>query len=128
MDKNTIKSTLTEYLIPLNPKLMLEQIEQLDLDKYVKKLDSVTTAKLFVFAQLMQIQSYTDISLNVKQNGKLQETINLTTISTSQLSRKWREMDPAFLESVFRDFVQKLFQRLGMSKAAGKRFLRFRVS
>jgi len=55
MDKDNIKLTLTEYLIPLNPKLMLKQIKNLDLDKYVKKLDSVTTVKLFVFAQLMQI-------------------------------------------------------------------------
>lgn len=120
MDKNTIKSTLTEYLVPLNPKVMLQQIQQLNLDKYVKKLDSSTTAKLFIFAQLMQIQSYTDISLKVKQNEKLQQIIELESISTSQLSRKWRDMDPAFLESVFHDLVRKLFQRLGMSKAASK--------
>jgi hypothetical protein len=55
MDKDNIKSTLTEYLIPLNHKFMFQQIQQLELDKYVKTLDCVTTTRLFVFAQLMQL-------------------------------------------------------------------------
>ena len=73
MDKDNIKSTLTEYLVPLNYKLMLQKIQDLQLDKYVKKLDSVTTARLFIFVQLMQLESYADISLNVKTNKKLQK-------------------------------------------------------
>lgn len=120
MDKNNIKSTLTEYLVPLNHKFMLQQIQHLQLDKYVKKLDSVTTAQLFIFAQLMNIESYANISLKVKTNKKLKKIIDLKSISTSQLSRKFRDMDTAFLESVFKNLVQKLFQRLGVSKASKK--------
>jgi hypothetical protein len=120
MDKTNIKSTLTEYLIPLNYKLMLEQIKHLKLDKYVKKLDSVTTAQLFIFAQLMNIQSYANMSLTLKTNESLQKTIALKSISTSQLTRKFRDMDTAFLESVFKDLVQKLFLRLGVNKAVKK--------
>lgn len=120
MDKDNIHSTLTEYLVPLNHKLMLQQIQHLKLDKYVKKLDSVTTTQLFIFAQLMQIQSYTDISLKVKTSKKLQNIIDLDSISKSQLSRKFRDMDTTFLESVFADLVQKLFKRLGASKASSK--------
>lgn len=120
MDKDNIKSTLTEYLIPLNHKFMLQQIQQLELDKYVKKLDSVTTTRLFIFAQLMQIQSYTDISLKLQQNKKLQQSIDLESISISQLSRKLRDLDAAFLEAVFKDLVQQLFRKLGEGKAANK--------
>jgi hypothetical protein len=120
MDKDNIKSTLTEYLIPLNHKFMFQQIQQLELDKYVKKLDCITTTRLFVFAQLMQIQSYTDISLKVQQNKNLQKSIDLESISISQLSRKLRDMDAAFLEAVFKDLVQQLFRKLGEGKATNK--------
>lgn len=105
---------------PLDHKFMLQQIQHLLLDKYVKKLDSVTTAQLFIFAQLMNIESYANISIKVKTNKKLQKIIDLKSISTSQLSRKLRDMDTAFLESVFNNLVQKLFDRLGGSKAGKK--------
>jgi hypothetical protein len=120
MDKDNIKSTLTEYLIPLNHKMMFQQIQKLELDKYVKKLDCVTTTRLFVFAQLMQMQSYTDISAKVQQNKKLQQSIGLESISISQLSRKLRDMDAAFLQAVFKDLVQQLFRKLGEGKATNK--------
>jgi hypothetical protein len=48
-----MKSTLMEYLIPINPAVMLEQIHQLNLDKYVKKLDCIT-ARLFIFAPFQE--------------------------------------------------------------------------
>jgi hypothetical protein len=120
MDKNNIKSTLTEYLIPLDYKFMLQQIQHLKLDKYVKKLDSVITTQLFIFAQLKNIGSYAGISKKVKTSKKLKKIIGLESISTSQLSRKFRDMDPAFADSVFKNVVHKLFQQLGTSKAINK--------
>jgi len=101
MDKTKIKSTLTEYLIPLNYEMMLQQIKHLNLDKYVKKLDCITTTKLFIFAQLHQVKSYTDLHLKLTQLEKLQQLLELDSISISQLSRKFRDMDEAFLEAVF---------------------------
>jgi hypothetical protein len=116
MDKDNTKSTFTEYLIPLNYEMMLQQIKHLNLDKYVKKLDCITTTKLFIFAQLTQIKSYTDIHMKLTQMEKLQQLLGLESISISQLSRKFRDMDDALLETVFKDLVQQVSRRLGVRK------------
>lgn len=120
MDKNNTKSTFTEYLIPINYEMMLGQIKHLNLDKYVKKLDCITTTKLFIFAQLMQIKSYTDIHLKLIQTENLQQLLGLESISVSQLSRKFRDMDDALLESVFKDLVRQVSRRLGVRKTNEK--------
>lgn len=116
MDKDNTKSTLTEYLIPLNYEMMLQQIKHLNLDKYVKKLGCITTAKLFIFAQLTQLKSYTDIHMKLTQMEKLQQSLGLESISISQLSRKFRDMDDSFLEAVFKDLVQQVSRCLGLRK------------
>src|ERR1700730_3382167 len=116
MDKDNTKSTFTEYLIPLNYEMMLQQIKHLNLDKYVKKLDCITTTKLFIFAQLTQIKSHTDIHMKLTQMEKLQQLLGLESISISQLSRKFRDMDDALLETVFKDLVQQVSRRLGVRK------------
>lgn len=54
---------VAEHLVPLDLKAMLREIDRLKLDKYTKKLDTVTLSNLFVFAQVKQIGSLTDISL-----------------------------------------------------------------
>lgn len=120
MDKDNTKSTFTEYLIPLNYEMMLQQIKHLNLDKYVKKLDCITTTKLFIFAQLTQIKSYTDIHMKLTQMEKLQQLLGLESISISQLSRKFRDMDDALLETVFKDLVQQVSRRLGVRKTNEK--------
>jgi hypothetical protein len=97
MDKDNTKSTFTEYLISLNYEMMLQQIKHLNLDKYVKKLDCITTTKLFIFAQLTQIKSYTDIQMKLTQMEKLQQLLGLESISISQLSRKFRNMVDSLL-------------------------------
>lgn len=120
MDKDNTKSTFTEYLIPLNIEIMLAQIKRLNLDKYVKKLDCITTTKLFIFAQLLQIKSYTDIHLKLSKTEKLQQLLGLESISISQLSRKFRDMDEALLETVFKDLVRQVSRRLGVPKTNQK--------
>lgn len=120
MDKDNTKSTFTEYLIPLNYEMMLQQIKHLNLDKYVKKLDCITTTKLFIFAQLTQIKSYTDIHMKLTQMEKLQQLLGLESIRISQLSRKFRDMDDALLETVFKDLVQQVSRRLGVRKTNEK--------
>ena len=120
MDKDNTKSTFTEYLMPLNYEFMLAQIKHLNLDKYVKKLDCITTTKLFIFAQLLQIKSYTDIHLKLNETEKLQQLLRLESISISQLSRKFRDMDESLLEAVFKDLVQQVSRRLGVPKTNQK--------
>lgn len=73
MDKNITSSTFSKYLLPLSIEKMLQLIQQLHLDRYVKKLDTITTTRLFIFAQLTQLTSYTDIHLKLAQTQKLQQ-------------------------------------------------------
>jgi len=120
MDKDITKSTLAEYLIPLNVNEMMREIESLGVDKYTKKLDTITFAKLFVFAQVKQIDSLTDISAELNESESLQSELNLESISTSQLSRKLRDINPDIFESVFRRCVEQISSQYGAKKSAGK--------
>jgi Transposase DDE domain len=120
MDKDTTKSTLTEYLIPLNVSEMMRDIDSLGLDKYTKKLDTITFAKLFVFAQVKQIGTLTDISAELNESESLQSELNLESISTSQLSRKLRDINSDIFESVFHRCVKQISNRCGAKKATEK--------
>jgi hypothetical protein len=120
MDKDTTKLALTEYLKPLNHKFLSDHIQKHGLDRYVKKLDSIRITKLFVFAQLNQIHSYTDLSSHVRQKRKLQRIVGLPSISTSQLSRKWRDLDSSFMAEVFHHMVQRVITEFGIVKSNKK--------
>lgn len=117
MDNDTTKSTLAEYLCPLNEKEMLHEITSLGLDRYTKKLDSVTFTQLLVLAQVNQVASLTDISGLLNEDRELQSELGLASISKSQLSRKLRQMDTRFLESVLRRCTQQVVRAVGWKKA-----------
>lgn len=116
MDKDTTKSTFKEYLIPLDREFLLNQIAKLGLDKYTKKLDSITFCKLFIFAQLCQIKSLADISLDVRTSEELQQELELETISASQLSRKLRDLDPGLFDATLGHLIQQIHRQFGFQK------------
>ena len=115
-----MKFALTQYLNPLNHKCVSDHVQKWGLDKYVKKFDTVCAAKLFIFAQVKQIQHYTDISQYLNDKKELQQTIGLASISTSQLSRKWRSLDSKFLARTFQHVVRQTIARLGHEKATNR--------
>jgi hypothetical protein len=120
MDKDTTKSTFTKYLAPLNPKKMLDVIQTLGLDKYTKKLDSITFTQLLVFGQVQQVASLTNLSGLLNEDPKLQAQLGLASISTSQLSRKLARMETKFLQSVLQQCIQQVTQTLGWKKATNQ--------
>ena len=97
MDKDTTKSALAEYLVPLNTESILQELNRLQLDRYVKKLGTAQFIELFVYAQVKQIGTLTDISLELDAKEELQKEINLESISASQLSRKLRDVPSSFM-------------------------------
>lgn len=101
MDKNITTSTFKESFLPLNYEFFMKQIENLKLDKYTKKLDTLKLTKLLVFAQLDQLDSLADISLELRTNEQLQQEVELESISASQLSRKLRDLNPEIFENSF---------------------------
>lgn len=116
MDKDTTKSTFTEYLLPLDREFLLKQIEKLGLDRYIKKLDTVTFSKLFIFAQLNQVGSLADISLELRTNEELQQELELESISASQLSRKLRDLHPSMYEATLVHVIQQVHREFGFQK------------
>jgi len=115
--ENTTKLTIMEYLKPLDHKFLSHFIQQNACDRYIKKFHCKKALKLFVFAQLLQIPSYRKISLKLRSHKKLQKTIGLSSISTSQLSRTWRDLDSAWLESFYHHIKNETIKRLGLAKA-----------
>jgi len=116
MDKDTTKSTFKEYLLPFSSEFLLKQIDALNLDKYVKKLDSATFSKLMIFAQLTHIGSLADISLVLRTCEELQQELELESISASQLSRKLRDLDPHLYELSLNHIIQQVQREYGFQK------------
>ena len=108
MDKDTTKSTFTEYLNGLDWSLLSKEIDRLKLDRYTKKLFVSIWLKLMVYAQTHQVASLTDLSLHVRANPDLQRELGLSSISTAQLSRKLRAMNPEQLQTMFSQVMSSI--------------------
>jgi hypothetical protein len=119
MDKNSTKTVFKKYLHPMDGDILSKMATHLGLDKYVKKLDTLTFVKLFIYAQIQQTSSLTNISFELRHNPSLQKELDLKTISTSQLSRKLRDIPPAILQAALNHLIQKIRQTFG-SKEANK--------
>ena len=120
MDKDTTKLALREYFFPLTHPIFRKIIQEQGLDRYVKKFDCITATKLFVFAQLKQVRSYSNLSLQLNTKKKLQKVTNLSSISKSQLSRTWRDLDSSFLEQIFKHMAQQVVSSFGIANANKK--------
>jgi hypothetical protein len=116
MDKNITTSTFKESFLPLSHEFFMKQIENLKLDKYTKKLDTLKLTKLLVFAQLDQLESLADISLELRTNEQLQQEVELESISGSQLSRKLRDLTPEVYENSFHHLVTQIHRQMGCRK------------
>jgi IS5 family transposase len=120
MDKNNTKTVFNKYLHPMDEGVLNKIAEQMELDKYVKKLKIISFVKLFTYAQLKQISSLTDISLELNTNPKLQKEIGLSSISKSQLSRKLSDISPNIFQAVLKHLIQKVRQKYGVVKGNKK--------
>lgn len=116
MDKNTIKTVFKEYIHPMDEKVILKIIDQMKLDKYVKKLDSLTFTKLFIYAQLKQLDSLKKVSFKVRHKKKLQKELGLKSISKSQLSRKLSDLPPEIFEAILHHLVEQIHREFGKAK------------
>ncbi|WEG10920.1 IS4 family transposase [Pullulanibacillus sp. KACC 23026] len=121
MDKHTIITVFKKYLHPLNGEIISKMVDIMKLDKYVKKLDTLTFAKLFIFAQINQLESLKLISNKVKRLKKLQKELGLKSISQSQLSRKLSDIPSEIFQAVLQHLVQQVHREFG--KEQGDRLL-----
>ena len=107
MDKNTLKSSFSKWLTPINSKKLLKQVTNLSQDKYTKKLTTEAYIKLMLYAQIHETEGLQALS-DALLNADFQKAVGLKSISASQLSRKNNEMDPAILAELFLDLVYQI--------------------
>jgi len=107
MDKITQKNSFGQWFSPINSHLFEEQVKTLKLDFYTKKLTTESFLKLFLFAQLQEIESLHALSDSLF-NVQLQKEINLDSISISQLSRRLNGFNPDLFQRLFLDLVSQI--------------------
>ncbi|SUY32095.1 transposase IS4 family protein [Cytobacillus firmus] len=88
--------------------LFEEQVKTLKLDFYTKKLTTESFLKLLLFAQLQEVESLHALS-DCLFDDKLQQAIDLDSISISQLSRRLNGLNP--------DLFQRLFLRFSITNS-----------
>lgn len=105
MDKYTTQSTINELLIVLDEEKFLKVINVLNIDHYVKKLSAYKFLQLCILAQLKESDSLNALSKELMDKEDYQKTVNLDSISTSQLSRKQCDLPSNLFEKVFQHLV-----------------------
>ncbi|MCF8002056.1 MAG: IS4 family transposase [Halanaerobiales bacterium] len=120
MDKDITKTTFLQYLGPINFKKFEELITNLGVDKYVKKLSTSKMIILLIYSQLFNVDSLSHLSTELTCDDKLSELINLDSISTSQLSRKLRDLTPDLIENIFNQLVIKAIAKNGVNAVRKK--------
>lgn len=103
-------STFMEYLKPLNLQRFL--FEHLDLNRYVKKCSFLKWLSLMIYAQLNEIPSLKQLDTKLKNNQELQQSVDLLSISDSQLSRKLRDTNSKVLQSLFSTVVGQMTREI----------------
>ena len=108
-DKNTTKSTLFQLLEPILSQDLWQKISWKveSVDKYVKKLKTVQLVQLVINAEMQEYTSLDEIS-NSLSNDAFAKAIHLDSISTSQISRRFREMSTDVADLIHKSIVQTL--------------------
>ena len=120
MDKDTTKLALREYFFPLTHPIFRKIIQEQGLDRYVKKFDCITATDFLSLLNSSKVRSYSNLSLQLNTKKKLQKVTNLSSISKSQLSRTWRDLDSSFLEQIFKHMAQQVVSSFRIANANKK--------
>lgn len=107
MDKNTLFSSFGKWISSINSLKIQERIDELNQDKYVKKLTTKAYLLLFLHAQLHQRDGLRAIADDALHHD-FQRELGFTSISAAQLSRKNKRVDPTILADIFMDLVQQI--------------------
>jgi len=115
-DKNTTESTFFQLLEPISSQNLWQRISASveSVDQYVKKLKTVQLVQLVMNAEMKQHTSLKEIS-NSLNNDAFAKAIHLESISTSQISRRFREMSTDVADIIHKSIVQTLGLELGFN-------------
>jgi IS4 transposase len=110
MDKNTRKTSFEQWVSPISNKLFENQVKNLHLDYYTKKLHMASFMKLLLFGQLHETESLRALS-DCVFSEELQQATNLDSISFSQLGRRLNQIPTDFFQSIFLDLVAQIHKK-----------------
>lgn len=110
MDKFTRKTSFEQWFLPISPDFLQEQVENYQLDYYIKKLYTASFVKLLLFAQLHETESLRAVSDSVFSE-ELQQATNLDSISFSQLGRRLNHVPTAFFQAIFLHLVTQIHEK-----------------
>jgi len=117
MDKDSTKSTFFQLFEAINDKSFLKLVRTSKTDKYTKKLTTEKLITLVALAQLDQAKGLRVISSSL-HNENLKKSINLDSISHSQLSRKLRDISPDIIQSLFNEMVRRVGSAVGVKRVS----------
>lgn len=115
MDKDTTNLTFFQLFEAIKDKSFLNLVEDSKTDKYTKKLSTEKLLTLVSLAQLKQAKGLRAISSSLN-NENLKKSIQMDSISHSQLSRKLRDTSPELIQSLFKEVVRRLGFKIGLSQ------------
>ncbi|MGC1241392.1 MAG: IS4 family transposase [Chryseosolibacter sp.] len=115
-DKNTTKSTFFQLLGPILSQDLWQKISRQvsSIDKYAKKLKTVKLVQLVINAEMQQFRSLDEISNSLNEDA-FAKAIHLESISTSQISRRFREIPTEVCDLIHKNVVQTLGVKLGFN-------------
>jgi len=108
MDKDTLLSSFSKWVAPLNSQLLQEWRDFFELDRYVKKLNTTVFLLLFMEAQLQHRKGLRSIMRSLREDDEFQQTLGISSISAAQLSRKNNKLAPEVLQTILCDLMTKL--------------------
>ena len=113
-DKNTTESTFFQLLGPILSQELWQKISNnvAFIDKYAKKLGTVQLVQLVMNAEMQHYGSLAEISNSLNED-EFAKAIHLESISTSQISRRFREMSTDVAGIIHKSVVQTLGLKLG---------------
>jgi IS4 transposase len=97
--------TLNYIIKPLDKALLI--LKETGIDKYIKKLTLSKFLAIMIYAQIFELSSLSSIETMLKSSSDMQKTINLESISSSQLSRKLRDINPNELSKLFHSAISE---------------------
>ena len=113
-DKNTTESTFFQLLGPILSQDLWQKINNkvAFIDKYAKKLKTVQLVQLVMNAEMQHYGSLDEISNSLNED-EFAKAIHLDSISTSQISRRFRDMSTDVADIIHKSVVHKLGLEVG---------------
>ena len=97
--------TLNYIIKPLDKALLI--LKETGIDKYIKKLTLSKFLAIMIYAQIFELSSLSSIETLLKTLKWYAKAINLESISSSQLSRKLRDINPNELSKLFHSAISE---------------------